>query len=133
MLYQLSYIPQLSEPYLTIPNFRDDMYNIFQGYRFRRVRKCPKLTRKQISDRFEWCLRNIDNDFLDYIFIDESKIMINQCKLYHLRKKSSYPDCIILDNYFKAKLNVWGGISKRGPIDFVVNNYFFSNRFYLKN
>ena len=92
-----------------------------KGYRWRRRRKCPKLTQAQITERYQWCLRNIDNDFLDYVFVDETKIMINECNLYHSRTKSSNPDCIILNNYFKAKLNVWGGISKRGPTEFTVS------------
>ena len=33
--------------------------------------------------------------------------MINQKKLYHMRKQTARPDCIIVDNYFKAiELNV---------------------------
>ena len=85
------------------------------------MRKCPKLTRAQIAERLAWCLLNIDNDFLFFTFIDETKIMIKQCKLYHLRKRASYPDCVILDNYFRYKLNVWGGIGKRGATPFVVS------------
>ena len=83
------------------------------------MRKCPKLTRSQITERYYWCLANIDNDFNYFIFIDETKIMINQMKLYHLRQRTAYPDCLIVDNNFSIKLNVWGGISKRGATSFV--------------
>jgi hypothetical protein len=48
--------------------------------------------------------------------------MINQIKLYHLRKKAALPDCIIVNNNLSVKLNVWGGISKRGPTPFVTFN-----------
>jgi hypothetical protein len=48
--------------------------------------------------------------------------MINKIKLYHLRKKAALPDCIIVNNNFSVKLNVWGGISKRGPTPFVTFN-----------
>ena len=85
----------------------------------------PKTHKEANRGQVGLVLKNINNDFHNFIFIDETKIMINQCKLYHLRKKSSYPDCIILDNYFKAKLNVWGGISKQGPVDFVVSKFLF--------
>ncbi len=56
-----------------------------KGYRYRRVRKCPKLTYQQIQERLAWCQANINNDFDYFIFIDETKIMINQSKLYHMR------------------------------------------------
>ncbi len=98
-------------------SFKDRL--IFLGYRYRRVRRCPKLTYQQKQDIHAWCLANINNDFDYFIFIDESKIMVNQIKLYHMRKKTTRPDCIILNNYFKYKLNVWGGISKKGPTPFV--------------
>jgi hypothetical protein len=93
------------------------------------VRRCPQLTPQQINDRLNWCLEHIDCNFDYHIFVDESKIMINHCKLYHMGQKATYPECIILNN-FHAKLNIWGGISKRGATSFVVYfliQYCFNN------
>jgi hypothetical protein len=91
-----------------------------KGYRYRRVRRCPKLTLDQKAERLEWCQRNRDNEFEYFVFIDESKLMNNNCKLYHIRKKATLPECIII-NHVTVKLNIWGGISKRGATEFVVS------------
>ena len=92
---------------------------VILGYRYRRVRRCPPLTIEKKAERLNWCLQNENNDFLYHIFIDESKISNNHCKVYHIRKKATLPKCIIM-NHVTFKLNIWGGISKRGATDFVV-------------
>jgi hypothetical protein len=86
------------------------------------MRRCPRLSEAQIVERLNWCLLHLNNDFDYFAFIDESKISDNHCKYYHIRKKSSRPDCIILSRT-TFKLNIWGGISKRGATEFVVSEY----------
>jgi hypothetical protein len=44
--------------------------NTILGYRYRRVRRCPQLTIEQKAERLNWCLQNVNNDFLYHIFID---------------------------------------------------------------
>ena len=100
-----------------------------QGYRYRRLRKAPRLTPEQIVERYNWCLRNRNNDFFNYIFVDETKIMINEAQLYHSRLKTSLPNAICITSNFHANVNLWGGISKMGATQFLVFLFFV---FYLK-
>ena len=83
------------------------------------MRRCPKLTFAQTLERLNWCLMHERNSFDYWVFVDESKITNNHCKFYHIRKKQARPDCIILTRA-TFKLNIWGGISKRGATEFVV-------------
>ena len=72
----------------------------------------PKLTEHHRMQRLVWCLNNQKTDFSNYIFIDEAKIRLLEVPLYHWRKKSSNPVLIHADNRYKAKINIWGGISE---------------------
>lgn len=69
--------------------------------------------------RLAWCLQNVNNDFLNYLFVDETTIRIEELPLYHVRERG------IPQSHFKAiekeklKLNIWGGISKCGVTQFV--------------
>ena len=86
------------------------------------------MTPEQKAERLNWCLTNRDNEFEFFVFVDESKLTNHICKLYHMRKKSARPDCIIM-NSTPFKLNIWGGISKRGATEFIVR---FELAFYSK-
>jgi hypothetical protein len=79
------------------------------------------LSQEQINQRLTWCLNNNDNSFDNYLFADETKVIINYCPIYHLRLKKKYPKAICITSNFRAKLNIWAGISKRGATNFVVN------------
>ena len=71
--------------------------------------------------------RNIIRKFSDYIFVDETKIEINSVPFYHHRLVGSQNTFENLTN-IRLKLNIWGGISSKGPCDLVV---IFKNK-YLK-
>jgi hypothetical protein len=62
------------------------------GYRWRRTRKAPKLTQAQIQERYEWCLRNLNNDFKNTVFVDETKVQNNVCYLYSSRTPDTNPE-----------------------------------------
>ena len=84
------------------------------------MRKAPCLTRKQKRDRLNWCLANINNDFENYVFVDETSVWKNQGPLYHFRHPNSYPDPACFSSSLKIKVNLWGGISFRGSSNFLV-------------
>ena len=75
----------------------------------------------------DWCLANINNDFYNYIFVEETSIWINECPLYHMRLKSSLPQTVGFSSNSKIKLNLWGGISHLGATDFEVMRPNFDN------
>lgn len=60
------------------------------------------------------------------MFIDETKVIINDSPLYHSRLKASYPRALCITSNFKAKLNIWGGISKLGATPIVVTIFLFN-------
>ena len=41
------------------------------------------------KDRHNWCLANIDNDFENWVFVDETSVWINEVPLYHHRHSDS--------------------------------------------
>ena len=86
---------------------------------WRRARKAPKLTQSQKKDRLDWCQANINNSFLNFIFVDETSIWINECPLYIWRPVDSYPEASGFSSKLRQKLNLWGGISCKGPTNFV--------------
>ena len=79
------------------------------------------MTCEQINQRYAWCINNRQNNFDNYLFVDETKVIINDCPLYHIRLKQKYPKAICITSNFRAKLNIWAGISRRGATNFVVN------------
>lgn len=64
-----------------------------------------------------------DEDFNNYIFVDETSVIVFDKPLYHLRLRSSTPISVPCSSKHKSKVNVWGGISFKGPTLFAV---FFS-------
>ena len=84
------------------------------------MRKAPCLTRKQKRDRLNWCLGNINNDFSNWVFVDETSFWINEVPLYHHRHPNSNPEFAGFSSGLKIKINVWGAISCKGSSRFVV-------------
>lgn len=70
--------------------------------------------------RLLWCLKNRNQDFSKYIFTDETMIRLLDTPLYHSRLPSSYPEAIPSSTKYRAKVNVCGGISFKGPTNFKV-------------
>ena len=62
-------------------------YRYQMSFRYLKVKYAPILTQEHELMRLQWCLRNINNPFLElfYIFADETKIEINYKKEKHLR------------------------------------------------
>ena len=94
---------------------------IFLGYKYRRVKKMPLLTEEQKIERYQWCLRHQNFNFDNYIFVDETSIRNLEVPLYNSRLPSSYPPAIESSSKYRTKVNLWAGISKRGPTNFFVS------------
>jgi hypothetical protein len=90
------------------------------------------LTRKQKKDRLNWCLANIDNDFENWVFVDETSVWINEVPLYHHRHSDSHPDPAGFSSGLKVKINVWGAISSRGSSNFTVHLIFTNKKIIQK-
>jgi hypothetical protein len=69
--------------------------------------------------RLAWCLANRYNDFLNYVFIDETTMRIEQLPLYHIREKGVPVAQTKQSKKERIKVNVWGGISYCGVTEFV--------------
>ena len=86
----------------------------------RRLRKVPKLTDFQKFQRLIWCLRYKDMDFKDYVFVDETTLIVFEKPRYQLRLPSSRPEAVPCTSKWESKIHVWGGISFKGATDFAV-------------
>lgn len=84
------------------------------------MRTAPNLSELEKNERYEWCLQNRNNNFDNYLFIDESKIDINICQFYHSRLRNTYPTPMNITSNRRGKLNLWAGISRRGATPIVV-------------
>lgn len=83
------------------------------------------MTEAQKLERFLWCLKHRGCDFNEYIFVDETMVRMSEKPIYHLRLPSQYPKAIPCTSKFASKLNIWGGISSKGPTEFAVNQFSF--------
>ena len=73
-----------------------------------------------MHERFEWCITNRYNDFVNWAFADETSCWINAIPFYHWRHPSTHP--VVIDAPVKRlKLNIWAAISLKGASEFVVN------------
>jgi hypothetical protein len=69
--------------------------------------------------RLAWCLENKNNDFRNYVFIDETLIRIEELPLYHIREKGVRTGVTKVCKKERQNFNVWGGISFCGATQFV--------------
>lgn len=60
--------------------------------------------------------------FSRYIFVDETTVRLDESPLYHHRKPSKHPRSLPKTTKFRRKINIWGGISFKGPTLFAVNS-----------
>lgn len=80
--------------------------------------------------RLAWCLANQNNDFLNYVFIDETTIRIEELPLYHIREKGIPEAHTKISEKERLKLNIWGGISSCGVTEFVGFDMNMNGRIY---
>ena len=59
-----------------------------------------------------------------YIFLDETRVRLFDLPIYHWRERSRYPNSIPSTDKYRKKLNVWAGISFKGPTPFAVTIFF---------
>ena len=86
---------------------------------YRRTRVHPQLNDYHKMQRLAWCLANVNNDFHNYVFIDETKIRVEELPLYHIREKGVPVAYSKITDRERLNLNFWGGISCCGPTEFV--------------
>ena len=56
---------------------------------------------KQKNYKIDWCLANLNNDFQNFIFVDETSIWIYDSPLYHMRLQSSLPQKVGFSSRYK--------------------------------
>jgi hypothetical protein len=93
----------------------------FKGFKYLRIRKAPILSDSDKLARLNWCLTYQACDFDDYIFADETAKWVFEIPLYQHRLPGERPEAIQGSSSKKLKVNICGGITKRGPTDFAVN------------
>ena len=69
-------------------------------------------------------MNNIDQDFHNTAFVDETSVWTFRQGLYHHRRRGKYPRSNSIHPPNPVKLHIWGGVSWDGPIPFV---YFDNN------
>jgi hypothetical protein len=69
--------------------------------------------------RVSWCLENENNDFANYLFVDETTIRIEKLPLYQIRERGIPEAQTKAIDKERLKLNIWGGISKCGVTQFL--------------
>ena len=69
--------------------------------------------------RLSWCLENENNDFANYLFVDETTIRIEELPLYQIRERGIPEAQTKVIDKERLKFNIWGGISKCGVTQFV--------------
>ncbi|RMZ99546.1 hypothetical protein BpHYR1_048992 [Brachionus plicatilis] len=93
-------------------------YRFKAGFRYRRLRKSPILTDDQKLRRLLWCLKFKDTKFENFVFVDETTIRLSERPIYHLRYPCTYPKTMPCTSKHEGKINIWGGISHKGPTNF---------------
>lgn len=64
--------------------------------------------------RLIWCLNNKDNEFLNTIFSDESRMQTCRFGIMHMRLPSSRPHASAIKPRDVKSVNMWLGISWEG-------------------
>ena len=100
-------------------NNRHFLYSNFKGLVYRRTQVTPQLNDHHKLQRLAWCLANQNNDFLNYVFIDETLIRIEELPLYHITEKGVRTGITKVCKKERQNFNVWGGISFCGATEFV--------------
>ena len=107
-------------------------YRRNEGFVWRRLRKSPYLTDHQKTMRLEWCRRHRNVDFSKHLFVDETTVRVFQVPRYHWRYPSSYPQSYPSTEKYRRKVNVWGGISHKGPTKFAMFQQNMDKYLYFK-
>jgi hypothetical protein len=68
--------------------------------------------------RLVWCLNHKNCEFKNHIFVDETKVVVSDVPIYHSRLPSSIPEGVNVTDKIRKKVNIWGGISFKGPTRF---------------
>ena len=81
----------------------------------------PLLTESNKLLRYLWCKKNENENFEDFLFVDETTVRILDIPLYHVRKPSGRPVAQKCTSKYRLKVNIWGGISSKRSTPFVVS------------
>ena len=96
-------------------------------YNYRRSKAKPKLVYTDLEKRRRliFAINNIDNNFQNTVFVDESSIWALRGGLYHHRRKSSLPKCNTVGPRNVQKVHIWGGICWDGPLPYVLYVFYY--------
>lgn len=78
------------------------------------------MTESNKLRRYIWCKTYENTNFDDYLFVDETTVRILDVPLYQSRKRCGRPQAQSCTSKYRLKVNIWGGISHKGPTPFVV-------------
>ena len=72
----------------------------------RRLRTSPKLTDFQKLQRFIWCHKYKDVNLENYVFVDETTLIVYEKPKYQLRLPSSRPEALTCSSKFESKIHI---------------------------
>ena len=83
------------------------------GWVYRGSAYCQLIRNENKHKRLEWARANLDNNFDDVIWSEESSIQLDCHKQYCCRKEGKKP-CPKPRPKHPTKVHVWAGINKKG-------------------
>jgi len=102
---------------LLLLNYRHSL-----GFRFRRSNAKPKdFTEQEKMDRYLFALNNVNCNFENVCFVDETTSQTSRWGLYHNRLPSSRPRVCSLKPRCVESVHIWCGISHNGPTQNIVS------------
>ena len=79
-----------------------------------------EFTEIEKRSRLTFALNNLDNNFQNVVFVDESSCWTLRPGLYCNRRPSIRPKCNAVFLNHSKKVHIWSGISWNGPVPPVV-------------
>ena len=88
---------------------------------YRKTKTHPPLNESVKKKRLEFALKYIDCDMKSFVFADETGCKTFSYQEKHCRYPTSTPIAVAELRRNRKTINIWGGISYKGPTDFVVS------------
>lgn len=101
------------------------------GWSLRGTRYCQLIRDANKPKRVEWVNQNINDDFNDVIWSDETSVAMEQFKRRCFRKKGCKPKTKPKPKH-PLKLHVWAGISRKGPTKVCIFNGTMDANLYIE-
>ena len=102
------------------------------GWTFHGSRYCQMIREKNKEKRIQWVTENMENDFNDVVWTDESMIQLENHRTFSYRKVGAPPKPKAKAKH-PYKVMVWAGISKRGATNICILNSSVDSLVYQEN